>query len=119
MAKRIRTKGHIIQWPKEKGQNMSFCPYSFGSCIICPFVLFLLAIVSYVLLSFFFWPLYYMSFCPFSFGHCIICPFVLILLAIVLYVLNKDKRTYDTMAKRIRTKGHIIQWPKEKGQKDI
>jgi hypothetical protein len=88
MAKRKRTKGHIIQWPKEKGQN-----FSFGHCIICPFVLILLAIVLYVLLSLFFWPLYYMSFCPFS--------------------------TYNTMAKRKRTKGHIIQWPKEKGQKDI
>jgi len=34
--------------------------------VVCPFVLFLLAIVLSVLLRF-------RSFCPFSFGHCVVC----------------------------------------------
>ena len=98
---------------------LSSCPFSFDHCIICPsvwrslvpLVLFLLTIVLSVLLfgdhwfllSFFFWPLYYLSFCleitgsscPFSFDHCIILPsvwrslvpLVLFLLTIVLSVL--------------------------------
>ena len=37
----------------------------------------------FVLLFFFFRPLYCMSFCSFSFGHCIVCHFVLFLSAIV------------------------------------
>jgi hypothetical protein len=54
---------------------LSFYPFSFGYCIVCPFgycivcpfVLFLLVIVMFVLLSFFFWLLYCLSFCPFFF----------------------------------------------------
>ena len=38
---------------------LSFCPFSFGHCIVCPF----------------------------SFGYCIVCPFVLFLLVIVLFIL--------------------------------
>jgi hypothetical protein len=60
-------KKEIIQWPKEKGDNtmvlaIVLSPFSFGHCMI----------------SFFFWPLYYLLFVlaivlsPFSFGHCII-----------------------------------------------
>ena len=38
------------------------CPFSFGHCVVCPFVLFLLVIVLSVLLSFFFWSLCCLSF---------------------------------------------------------
>ena len=31
---------------------------------------------------------------------------------------NKDKMTYNTMAKRTRTRGQTIQWPKEQGQEN-
>jgi hypothetical protein len=62
---------------------LSYCLISFD----CPIVLFLLAIVLTVLLSYFFWPLYCLSYCLISFGHCIVCPIVLFLLAIVLTVL--------------------------------
>jgi hypothetical protein len=41
---------------------LSFCPFSFGYCIVYPFVLFLLVIVLFILLSFFFWLLYCLSF---------------------------------------------------------
>ena len=50
------------------------CPFSFDYCVVCPFVLFLLAIVLSVLLSFFFWLLCCLSFCPFSFDYCVVCP---------------------------------------------
>jgi hypothetical protein len=60
MAKRTRTRGQTIQWPKEQGQENK--------------QLVLLAIVLYVILSMFFWPLYCLSSCPCSFGHCIVCP---------------------------------------------
>jgi apolipoprotein N-acyltransferase len=33
---------------------LSFCPFSLGCCIVCPFVLFLWAFALCVLLSFFF-----------------------------------------------------------------
>jgi hypothetical protein len=63
MVKRKRTKGQTTQWTNEKGQkdkthkeqkNLSFCSFSFDHCVVCPFVLFLLTIVLFVLLSFFF-----------------------------------------------------------------
>jgi uncharacterized membrane protein len=72
-----------------------FCPFSFGYCIVCSFVLFLLVIVLFVLLSFFFWLLYCLFFCPL------------------------DKRTNNTITKRKRTKEQTIQWPKENGQTTI
>jgi hypothetical protein len=73
MAKREVTKGQTIQWPREKGQKdkqyngqerrdvllsllswplfcLSFCPFSLGHCIVCPFVPSLLAIVLFVIL---------------------------------------------------------------------
>jgi hypothetical protein len=50
--------------------------FSFGLCIICPF---LLTFVSSVLL---FWPLYHLSF---SFDLCIICPFLLAFASSVLF----------------------------------
>jgi hypothetical protein len=73
MAKRKRTKGQTTQWPKEEGQTtqwpkekdrqhngclfffflplccLSFSPFSFGHCVVCPLVLFLLAIMFSVL----------------------------------------------------------------------
>ena len=52
---------------------LSFCPFSFGHCVVCHFVLFLLVIVLSVILFFFFWPLCCLSFCSFSFGHCVVC----------------------------------------------
>jgi hypothetical protein len=39
-------------------QSLSSCPCSFGHCIVCSLVPVLLAIVLFVLLSLFFWPLY-------------------------------------------------------------
>jgi hypothetical protein len=65
---------------------LSFCPSSFGHYVVCPYVL-LLAIMLFVLLSFFFWPLCCLSLCP-SFGHYVVCLFVLLLLAIMLFVLQ-------------------------------
>jgi hypothetical protein len=62
MAKRNITKGQTTQWPKEKitkGQTtqplccLSFCYISFDHCVVCPFVIFLVAIVLFVLLLFF------------------------------------------------------------------
>jgi hypothetical protein len=106
MAERKRTKGHAIQWPKEKNQKD------------------IQSIVLYVLLFFFFRPLYCMSFCSFSFCHCIACPFVFFLSAIVLYVLlfqwpkEKEQKDKQYNAERKRTKGQTIQCPKEKEQKD-
>jgi hypothetical protein len=67
--------------------------FYFDLCIICPF---LLAFVSSVI---FFWPLHHLSF---SFGLCIICPFILSF---------AYKSTDDTKAKR---KGQMMQRPKEK-----
>ena len=76
-------------------------PFSFGHCVICPFVLFL-------------WPLCYLPFCPFplaivlfvllpfSFGHCVICPFaivqkfVLLLVKDVFWKKNKNKQKQKT-----------------------
>jgi hypothetical protein len=68
---------------------VSFCPFSFGYGIVCPLVLFHLAMVLCVLLSFFIWPWYCVYTCPFSF-----------------------------MVKWKRTSGHTIPWPNEKGQED-
>jgi Flp pilus assembly protein TadB len=55
--KENKTKGQTTQWPKEKitkGQTtqccLSFCYFSFGHCVVCRFVIFLLAIVLFVLL---------------------------------------------------------------------
>jgi hypothetical protein len=97
--------------------------FSFGYCVICPFVLFL-------------WLLCYLSFCPFplvivlfvllsfSFGHCVICPFALFLwplcylsfcpfpLAIVLFVLLSFSFGHCVICK-----GQITKWPKEKGKR--
>jgi Na+/glutamate symporter len=79
MAKRKRTTWQTTQWPREKEQNdrqhngqkkknkmtdntiilsfffwplccLSFCSFSFGHCVVCHFVLFLLAIVLSVIL---------------------------------------------------------------------
>jgi hypothetical protein len=73
---------------------MSSCPFSFGHGIVCPFVLFHLAMVLCVLLSFFIWPWYCVSFCPFSCGHGIVCPLVLFHLAMVLCVLRFTASVY-------------------------
>jgi hypothetical protein len=67
---------------------LSFFPFSFGHCVVCPFALFHLVIVLFVLLPFFIWSLCCLSFCPFSFGHCVVCPFALFHLVIVLSVLR-------------------------------
>jgi hypothetical protein len=80
-----------------------------------------LAIVLFVLLSFFFWPLCCLSFCPFSFGHCVVCPFFFFKGQTDRQhngQKKKDKRTNNTMAKRKKTKGQTTQWLKEKRQKD-
>jgi Flp pilus assembly protein TadB len=67
-----KAKGQTTQWQKEKRQKvaivlsvllsfffwplccLSCCLFSFGHCVVCPFVFFLFAIVLSVLLSFFF-----------------------------------------------------------------
>jgi hypothetical protein len=65
-AQRKRKKGQTIPQPKEKGQkdkqynspSLSFCPFSLGCCIVCPFVRFLWAVVFFIVLSIFFGLLY-------------------------------------------------------------
>jgi hypothetical protein len=77
--------------------------FSFGLCIIC---LFLLAFVSSVL---FFWPLYHLSF---SIDLCTIHPFLLTFVSSgPFFGLCIIKRTDDAKDKR---KGRMIQRPKEK-----
>jgi len=49
----------VFFWPL---YCLSFHPFCFGHCIVCPFILFVLAILLFVLSSFFFWPLYCLSF---------------------------------------------------------
>jgi hypothetical protein len=78
MKKGKRKDNTMTKWKRAKG---------FGHCVICPFALFHLVIVLFVLLPFFIWSLCCLSFCPFSFGHCVVCPFALFHLVIVLFVL--------------------------------
>jgi len=81
----------VFFWPL---YCLSFHPFSFGHCIVCPFIRFVLAIVLFVLSSVLFWPLYCLSFHPFCFGHFIVCPFILFLLAIVLFVFRRFTASY-------------------------
>jgi uncharacterized membrane protein len=90
----------LFFWPLH---HLSF---SFGLCIICPFIL---TFASSVL---FFWPLYHPSF---SFGLCVICPFPLVFVSSVLFLLSlykgQKKRTDEAKDK---IKGQMKQRPKEK-----
>jgi hypothetical protein len=121
-AQRKWIKGQTIQQPKEKGQKdkQYNSPKKMDkrtnntTALVCPFVLFLWALVLFVLLSIFFGLLYCLSFYPFSLDCCIVCPFVLFLNS----PKKKDKRTNNTTAQRKSTKGQTIQQPIEKGQKD-
>jgi hypothetical protein len=88
-----------------KAKRKGHLSFSFGLCIICPFLLtfvsscpFFLAFVSSVL---FYWPLHHLFF---SVVLCFICPFLLVFV-------SSEKSTDDTKAKR---KGQMIQRPKEK-----
>jgi hypothetical protein len=102
------TKGQRIQWLTKKLQkdiqyndqrkvtkgqwslySLSFCNFSVGHCIVCPFV-------------------------TFPVGHCILCPFV----TFPYYHRKSYKRTDNTMTNGKVTTGHTIQWPTEKLQKD-
>jgi glucan phosphoethanolaminetransferase (alkaline phosphatase superfamily) len=74
MTKRKSRKEQTTQWPKEKG--LFFSTFSFGHCVVCSFLLFLLVIVLSILSS-----------STFSFGHCVVSSFLLFLLVIVLSLL--------------------------------
>jgi hypothetical protein len=124
MAKRKKTTGQTTQWPKEKRQqdrqhNLSFllaivlsvllpfffwalcclscCLFSFGHCVVCPVVFFLLKTTGQTTQ----WPKEKRQKDRQYNGQ-----------------KKKDKRTDNTMAKRKKTKGQTTQWPKEKRQKD-
>ena len=79
---------------------LSVCYCCIGHCVVCPSVLFVLAIVLSVLLFFLYWLLCCLSFCSFCIGHCVcllfcsfcighcvVCPSFRFILAIVLPVL--------------------------------
>jgi hypothetical protein len=87
MAKRNKAKGQTTQWPNEKRQKDRQHNDQKKKD----------KRTLFVLLSFFFWPLWCLFFCPFSFGHCVVCPFFFFW---------------------PKTKGQTTQWPKEKRQKD-
>ena len=69
---------------------LSFCPSSFGHCVVCPSLCLLVIVLSVLL--FVFWSLCCLSF-SLSFGHCVVCP-SLCLLAIVLAVLRFTDSDY-------------------------
>jgi hypothetical protein len=95
---------------------LSFRPFYFVHCIVCPSVPFILSIVLSILPTLLFCPLYCLSFRPFSFVHCIVCPSVPFIKG------RKDKqnngqnkrdgRTNNTKDKRKGTEGQTIQWTK-------
>jgi hypothetical protein len=73
----------FLFWPFYCLPCLSFSPFCFAHCIVCPvypFLLFVLTIglsVLSILFSFLFWPLYCLSclsFSSFCFDHCIVCP---------------------------------------------
>jgi uncharacterized RDD family membrane protein YckC len=70
--------------------------------IVCPFLVFPLAIILFVILSSSFLPLYCLYFSRFSFGHYIVCPFSFFLWPLYcLSFMAKGKRqtTNNIMAK--------------------
>jgi hypothetical protein len=117
--KNKKTDNAITKGKRTKEQTcLFFCSFSFGYCIVCFFVLFLLVITFSVHLLFFLWLLHCLFFCSFSFGYCIVCSFVLFLLVIALSVflffffwllLKKNKWTDNVITKRKRTKKQTMQ----------
>jgi uncharacterized membrane protein len=139
----IKSKGQTIQWSKVKDKQYNdqkkktnntmnksnpflliivlfvlyfwslYCvSFTFGHCIVC---LLLLIIVLFVL---YFWSLYCVSF---TFGHCIVCLLLLSIVLCVLYFwsLYCLSFTFDLFIvcshnTMIKSKGHMIQWPKVK-----